>query len=37
MQVGVTIVNTLVGLAAMALLVGTLRPSAIRAAVRTRS
>jgi uncharacterized membrane protein YbhN (UPF0104 family) len=34
MQVGVTAVNTLLGLAALALLFGTIRPSAIRAGLR---
>jgi hypothetical protein len=34
MQVGVTLVNTLVGLAGLALLLGTLRPAAVRAALR---
>jgi uncharacterized membrane protein YbhN (UPF0104 family) len=34
MQVGVTVVNTLVGLAALALLFGTLRPAAVRAGLR---
>lgn len=34
MQAGVTIVNTLVGMAGLALIVGTLRPSGIRDAVR---
>jgi uncharacterized membrane protein YbhN (UPF0104 family) len=34
MQAGVTIVNTLVGLAGMALVLRTLRPSAVRAVVR---
>lgn len=34
MQLGVTLVNTLVGLAGVALLLGTLRPAAVRAALR---
>jgi uncharacterized membrane protein YbhN (UPF0104 family) len=34
MQVGVTLVNTLVGLAGLALLLGTLRPASVRAALR---
>ena len=34
MQVGITAVNTLVGLAGLALLLGTLRPGAVRAALR---
>ena len=34
MQVGVTVVNTLVGLAAITLVFGTLRPAAIRAGLR---
>ena len=34
MQIGLTAVNTVVGLAAMALLFGTLRPAAIRAGLR---
>lgn len=34
MQVGVTVVNTLVGLAGMALVLGTVRPTAVRAAMR---
>jgi uncharacterized membrane protein YbhN (UPF0104 family) len=34
MQVGITLVNTLVGLAGLALLLGTLRPAAVRAALR---
>jgi uncharacterized membrane protein YbhN (UPF0104 family) len=34
MQVGITVVNTMVGLAAMALVFGTLRPAEIRSALR---
>jgi uncharacterized membrane protein YbhN (UPF0104 family) len=34
MQLGITVVNTLVGIAGLALLLGTLRPAAIRAALR---
>lgn len=35
MQVGITLVNTIVGIAGLALLLGTLRPTAVRAALRT--
>ena len=34
MQVGVTLVNTIVGLAAITLVFGTMRPAAIRAGLR---
>jgi hypothetical protein len=34
LQVGVTLVNTALGLAGLALLLGTLRPSAVRASLR---
>ena len=34
MQVGVTVVNTMVGLAAMMIVFGTMRPAAIRAGLR---
>jgi hypothetical protein len=34
LQVGVTLVNTLVGLLALTLVFGTLRPAAIRAGLR---
>jgi hypothetical protein len=34
MQAGITIVNTLVGMAGLALVFRTLRPSVVRAAVR---
>ena len=36
LQVGVTLVNTLVGLLALTLVFGTLRPAAIRAGLRGR-
>jgi uncharacterized membrane protein YbhN (UPF0104 family) len=35
MQVGITVVNTLLGLAALSLVFGTLRPAAIRAGIAT--
>jgi uncharacterized membrane protein YbhN (UPF0104 family) len=35
MQVGITVVNTLAGLAGLALLAGAVRPAALRAALRT--
>jgi hypothetical protein len=34
MQVGITVVNTMVGLAAMMIVFGTMRPAAIRAGLR---
>jgi hypothetical protein len=34
MQVGVTVVNTLIGLAALLVVFGTLRPATIRAGLR---
>ena len=37
MRCSVTVVNTIVGLVGLTLLFGTLRPSVIRAAVRSRS
>jgi hypothetical protein len=34
MQIGVTLVNTIVGVVAITLVFGTMRPAAIRAALR---